>query len=141
MKFNQEERLPHRQNDMAAEKDQQNPGESNCVTHLIQEHLEESIKSKEELLFMQRASLSPAEFSKICGRSRVWGYRRIYDGTVKVISVAGRIMIPITEIKKLISGAEPYSGNLSRIKRFHHLNANKCKSNSVNENLNFCTEG
>jgi hypothetical protein len=54
-------------------------------------------------------ALSPAEAAIACSRTPTWAYRRIYDGTFKVISSSGRILIPRSEIERYLGGAEKYN--------------------------------
>ena len=56
-----------------------------------------------------RLSFSPTEFAALNGKSPTWGYRRIYCGDVKVISDAGRILIPRSEVEKFFSRAVEYN--------------------------------
>jgi hypothetical protein len=56
-----------------------------------------------------RLVFSPAEFAALNGKSATWGYRRIYHGDVKVISTAGRILIPRTEVDTFLARADQYN--------------------------------
>jgi hypothetical protein len=56
-----------------------------------------------------RLGFSPAEFAALNGKSVTWGYRRIYHGDVKVISNAGRILIPRSEVDRFLAGASEYN--------------------------------
>lgn len=58
---------------------------------------------------MERAALSPKEFAALFGKSQTWGYRQIYAGKVNAVTEVGRILIPITEIEKILSTAGRYS--------------------------------
>ena len=55
-----------------------------------------------------RVAYSPAEFAALFGRHPTWGYRQLYRGTVKAITQCGRVMIPRTEVDRLVSSAEMY---------------------------------
>jgi len=58
---------------------------------------------------MERAALSPKEFAALFGKSQTWGYRQIYAGKVNAVTEVGRILIPITEIEKILGTAARYS--------------------------------
>gem|GEM_PF-1762231 len=65
---------------------------------------------------LQRAAYSPKEFSSLFGKSQTWGYRQIYAGSVETITQFGRIMIPATEVERIIQTAEIYSGQKPKSK-------------------------
>lgn len=48
-----------------------------------------------------RSFISPREFSETFGVSRAWVWRRIHDGTLRSVKVAGLRRIPVTEIARL----------------------------------------
>ena len=58
----------------------------------------------------ERVVLTPTEFASIFGRHYTWAYRQIYAGKVKVISKLGRIMIPRSEVDRLLQDKETYAG-------------------------------
>ena len=58
----------------------------------------------------EKVVLSPTEFSILFGRHYTWGYRQIYAGKIKVLSNLGRIMIPRSEVERLLQKTETYSG-------------------------------
>lgn len=58
---------------------------------------------------MERAALSPKEFAALFGKSQTWGYRQIYAGKVNAVTEVGRILIPISEIEKILGTASRYS--------------------------------
>jgi len=58
----------------------------------------------------QKVVLSPTEFSTLFGRHYTWGYRQIYAGKVKVITKLGRMMIPRSEVDRLLQEHETYTG-------------------------------
>ena len=58
----------------------------------------------------ERVVLTPREFAAIFGRHYSWAYRQIYAGKVKVISKVGRIMIPLSEVDRLLENEEIYTG-------------------------------
>jgi hypothetical protein len=46
--------------------------------------------------------------------ARYTHYRQIYAGKVKVLTQLGRIMIPRSEVERLLAGKEVYNGRLRR---------------------------
>ena len=58
----------------------------------------------------ERVVLTPTEFASLFGRHYSWAYRQIYAGKVKVISKLGRIMIPRSEVDRLLQSTETYNG-------------------------------
>lgn len=57
-----------------------------------------------------KVALSPGEFAAIFGKSQTWGYRQLYSGKVKAMTGYGRIMIPASEVDRLLSEAGRYLG-------------------------------
>ncbi len=66
--------------------------------------------SKLNIPLRDRAALSPADFASLFGRVPVWAYRRIWDGSIKVVPGIGRKMIPQSEVQRLLDSAEVYNG-------------------------------
>jgi hypothetical protein len=63
------------------------------------------IRGKLESVSHQLA-FSPAEAGIVCSKSPTWAYRKIYDGTFKVINAEdGRLLIPRSEIERFLGGA------------------------------------
>jgi hypothetical protein len=58
----------------------------------------------------ERVVLTPTEFAGVFGRHYTWAYRQIYAGNVKVITKLGRMMIPRSEIDRLLQNKETYTG-------------------------------
>ena len=58
----------------------------------------------------ERVVLTPTEFAATVGRHYSWAYRQIYAGKVKVISKLGRIMIPRSEVDRLLQDKQIYTG-------------------------------
>ena len=50
----------------------------------------------------QRVTFSPGEFAALFGKSQTWGYRQIYAGKVKTITEYGRILIPASEVDRIL---------------------------------------
>jgi hypothetical protein len=57
----------------------------------------------------KRAAYSPAEFAASCGRHPSWAYRLLYAGKVRALTDLGRILIPASELERVLSGAAPYN--------------------------------
>ena len=57
---------------------------------------------------IDRAAYSPAEFAASCGRHPTWAYRLLYANKVKAVTGLGRILIPATELERVLSEAESY---------------------------------
>jgi hypothetical protein len=55
-----------------------------------------------------RAAYSPAEFAATCGRHPSWAYRLLYGGKICAVTELGRILIPASELKRVLSLAQPY---------------------------------
>ena len=79
---------------------------------------------------MEKATYTPAEFAAVFGKERTWGYRQLYAGKVKAITKLGQTQIPRSEVEKLLSGAERYSGAPSHTKRAARKQAKKKTSGS-----------
>lgn len=58
----------------------------------------------------KRVTFSPGEFADLFGKSQTWGYRQIYAGRVTAISEFGRLLIPASEVEKILATAERYDG-------------------------------
>ena len=59
---------------------------------------------------LEKVVLTPTEFASLFGRHYTWAYRQIYAGKIKVISNLGRIMIPRSEVDRLLQQTETYTG-------------------------------
>ena len=57
---------------------------------------------------IKRAAYSPTEFAASCGRHPSWAYRLLYGGKIKALTDLGRILIPASELERVLSGAAPY---------------------------------
>jgi helix-turn-helix protein len=55
-----------------------------------------------------RAAYSPAEFAATCGRHASWAYRLLYSGKIRAVTELGRLLIPATELERVLSLAQPY---------------------------------
>jgi predicted site-specific integrase-resolvase len=58
----------------------------------------------------EKVVLTPTQFASLFGRHYTWAYRQIYAGKVKVITNLGRIMIPRSEVNRLLQHTETYTG-------------------------------
>jgi helix-turn-helix protein len=56
-----------------------------------------------------RAALSPREFAASFGKHASWAYRLLYSGKINAITELGRILIPASELERVLSLAEPYN--------------------------------
>jgi hypothetical protein len=55
-----------------------------------------------------RAALSPREFAATCGRHPSWAYRLLYAKKIRAVTELGRILIPASELERVLSLAQPY---------------------------------
>jgi hypothetical protein len=56
-----------------------------------------------------RAALSPREFAASFGKHASWAYRLLYSGKIHAITDFGRILIPTTELERVLNLAQPYN--------------------------------
>jgi hypothetical protein len=56
-----------------------------------------------------RAAYSPSEFAASFGKHPTWTYRLLYRGKIRAITELGRLLIPATELQRVLSLAEPYN--------------------------------
>lgn len=64
----------------------------------------------QSLALEHRLAISPAEFAQACGRHKVWAYRQIYRGHIRVLRDTGRLMIPMSEVRRFVSDPVIYDG-------------------------------
>lgn len=57
----------------------------------------------------KRIGYPPAEFARLNGRHASWGYRQLYAGNVKAVTSLGRILIPASEVERVMATAEAYN--------------------------------
>jgi len=50
----------------------------------------------------KRVAYSPAEFAGTCGRHPSWAYRLLYAGKIRAITELGRILIPASELERVV---------------------------------------
>lgn len=56
-----------------------------------------------------RAAFSPREFAAACGRHPSWAYRLLYAQKIRAVTDFGRILIPASELERVLGTAEPYN--------------------------------
>jgi hypothetical protein len=56
-----------------------------------------------------RSALSVREFAASCGKHPTWAYRLLYGGKIRAITELGRILIPASELERVLGLAEPYN--------------------------------
>ena len=64
---------------------------------------------KYELAPTNRAALSPREFAASCGKHPSWAYRLLYANKIRAVTQLGRILIPASELERVLNLAEPYN--------------------------------
>jgi len=57
---------------------------------------------------IDRAAYSPAEFAAFCGRHPSWAYRLLYANKIRAITELGRLLIPASELDRVLGLAVPY---------------------------------
>jgi hypothetical protein len=55
-----------------------------------------------------RAALSPREFAASFGKHPTWAYRLLYANKIRAITELGRLLIPVAELERVLSLAQPY---------------------------------
>lgn len=53
----------------------------------------------------QRVAYTLGEFAAMMGKERTWAYRQVQAGRLKVITGYGTMMVPATEIQRLLGEA------------------------------------
>jgi len=66
----------------------------------------ERSQKKTILPLSERAAATPEEFAAAFGRGKIWTYRCVYAGRVKAIRDYGRLMIPTSEISRILASAK-----------------------------------
>jgi hypothetical protein len=64
--------------------------------------------TQDDYQLINRAAYSPAEFAAACGRHPTWAYRLLYANKIRAITELGRILIPASELQRVLSLAQPY---------------------------------
>ena len=68
---------------------------------------------------VNRVGFTPAEFAAKFGHHAAWAYRLLYAQKIRAITGAGRLLIPQSELDRLLGTAELYNPQPARAKRFH----------------------
>ena len=61
-------------------------------------------------LTSDRLILTPAEFGALFGRSKTWAYRMIYRGVIRPLKSTPSVMIPRSEVDRLLADTAEYDG-------------------------------
>jgi hypothetical protein len=69
----------------------------------------QSRAARSPILVSDRLAFSVPEFARLNGKSYTWGYRAVYRGDVKVITSAGRLLVPRSEVEKFLAQAAEYN--------------------------------
>ena len=69
---------------------------------------DEASQRKQALSLQERAGFSPAEFDQLFGKKPPWSYRQIYAGRIKCIQGFGRMIIPRSELDRMLAEAKQY---------------------------------
>ena len=64
---------------------------------------------KSEIQPTDRKAFSPREFAASCGKHASWAYRLLYNGKIHAVTELGRILIPASELERVLNLAEPYN--------------------------------
>jgi hypothetical protein len=56
-----------------------------------------------------RAAYSPKEFAASCGKHATWAYRLLYANKIRAVTELGRILIPASELQRILSLAQRYN--------------------------------
>ena len=57
----------------------------------------------------ERAAYSPAEFAALFNRHPTWAYRLMYDGKLQAVTGLGRLLIPASEVERILAPAAAYN--------------------------------
>lgn len=66
------------------------------------------VRGKNSAPLSERLAYTPTEFASLFGKQKVWGYRQIYKGRVKVLKTVGQILVPRSEVERILAGCEEY---------------------------------
>jgi hypothetical protein len=73
-------------------------------------------QKKNPVPLSERLAYTPAEFASLFGKHPVWAYRRLYAGDIKALANVGNLMIPRTEVERLLNSASVFDGKQKRAK-------------------------
>jgi len=65
--------------------------------------------ARARIALADRIALSPGEFAAACGHHPSWAYRLLYGGKIRAVTGLGRILIPASELQRILSSAAPYN--------------------------------
>ena len=91
-------------NSMIRGKDQQAPQRDDKTT------LEVPTNCLDKLAGVTKPAYTVSEFADLFGRHKSWAYRLIYAGQIHVISEFGLMMVPASEVGRIIGTARRYTG-------------------------------
>ncbi|MEP6699532.1 MAG: hypothetical protein ABJB09_07370 [Verrucomicrobiota bacterium] len=57
----------------------------------------------------ERIGYSPAQFARACEKHPSWAYRALYSGKIKAVTSLGRLLIPASEVERIMATAETYN--------------------------------
>jgi hypothetical protein len=80
-----------------------------CSTSHRQRAQTQSRVARGSIPLTERLGYSPAEFAASCGRHPSWAYRLLYGGKVKALTNLGRILIPASELERILAAATLYN--------------------------------
>jgi len=66
---------------------------------------------------VSKVALTPGEFAALFGKSQTWGYRQLYSGKVNALTGYGRTLIPVSEVKRVLSEAGRYMGAEAKVEK------------------------
>jgi hypothetical protein len=79
-----------------------------CSTSHRQRVQTQSRVARKPVPLTERLGYSAAEFAASCGRHPSWAYRLLYGGKIRALTDLGRILIPASELERVLSSAAPY---------------------------------
>jgi hypothetical protein len=74
------------------------------------------------LLKESRQGFTAAEFGMMLGKSKSWTYRMLYLGKLKAIQGLGALIIPRSELERLLSEKAIFSGRARKAKSSQAIN-------------------
>ena len=74
-------------------------------------------QKKNPVPLSERLAYTPAEFASLFGKHPVWAYRRLYLGDIRCLANVGRLMIPRSEVERLLNSASVFDGKRKSVKK------------------------
>jgi len=71
---------------------------------------------KNHIQLIDRAAYSPSEFAAFFGKHPTWSYRLLYAGKVHALTTLGRILIPASELERVLEPLAEYNPKPKTIK-------------------------